>query len=37
MVKLALRNIFRNRRRSLLSAIAIAVSAMSIILLLALV
>jgi len=37
MVKLALRNIFRNLRRSLLSASAIAVSAMSIILLLALV
>lgn len=37
MVKLAVRNIFRNRRRSLLCAIAIAVSAMSIILLLALV
>ncbi|MCK9547575.1 MAG: ABC transporter permease [Sphaerochaeta sp.] len=37
MVKLALRNILRNRRRSLLSAFAIAVSAMSIILLLALV
>jgi putative ABC transport system permease protein len=37
MVTLALRNIFRNLRRSLLSALAIAVSVMSIILLLALI